>query len=380
MSLQAVKENLKGKEDRALTKRIDLVRSTIEKEYGKGSVFTATDKPVVEVEVIPSGSLGLDAALGVGGWPRGRIAELFGMESSGKTTLTLHAIAEAQRQGGLCGFIDAEHALDLGYAKKLGVRTGELLVSQPDCGEQALEIADMMVRSSAVDLIVIDSVAALTPRAELEGEMGDTHMGLQARLMSQALRKLTAICNKSGTTILFINQLRQKIGVVFGNPYTTSGGNALKFYASVRVEVRRVKTLKESGLANASATRCKVVKNKCAPPFKEAEFVVRYGMGIDPAAELVDLGLALGVLEKSGAWISYKGERIANGKTAAYTACAALPEDMRKEIRGEVLAAFDAGKTLELDTEEDSKADTKAEEPEKPAKGKKKGGAAAEEE
>jgi len=290
----------------------------IEKQFGKGSIMRLGDEEAKpEVPVISTGSLGLDIALGVGGLPRGRIVEVYGPESSGKTTLALHAIAEAQRAGGVCGFIDAEHALDVGYARKLGVRTEELLLSQPDSGEQALEITDMLVRSGAVDVIVIDSVAALVPKAELEGDMGDAHMGLQARLMSQALRKLTAACARSKTLVIFINQLRMKIGVMFGNPETTTGGNALKFYASVRLDIRRIGTLKDGDQVTGSRTRVKVAKNKMAAPFKETEFDVCYGQGISRAGEVIDLGVEAGVLEKSGAWISYCGERIGNGRDAA---------------------------------------------------------------
>jgi recombination protein RecA len=299
-------------------KAIDLTLGAIEKQFGKGAIMKLGNEPVAaDVKIIPTGSVGLDIALGIGGLPRGRIVEIYGPESSGKTTLTLHAIAEAQRRGGVAAFIDAEHALDVGYAKKLGVKTDELLVSQPDYGEQALEIADMLVRSNAIDIVVIDSVAALTPRAELEGEMGDSHVGLQARLMSQALRKLTAAISKSHTTVVFINQIRLKIGVMFGNPETTTGGNALKFYASVRLDIRRVGAIKKDEQAIGNRTRVKVVKNKMAPPFREVEFDVLYGEGISRVGELIDMGVAANVIDKSGAWLSFGGERIGQGRENA---------------------------------------------------------------
>ncbi len=290
----------------------------IEKQFGKGSIMRLGEGgEVPRVAVIPSGSLGLDLALGVGGYPRGRVVEIFGPESSGKTTLALHAIAEVQRQGGVAAFIDAEHALDVGYARRLGVNLADLLVSQPDTGEQALEIAEQLVRSGAVDLIVVDSVAALVPRAEIEGEMGDAHMGVQARLMSQALRKLTAVVSRNQSTVIFINQIRMKIGVVFGNPETTTGGHALKFYATVRLDIRRIGQLKEGEQVVGSRTRVKVVKNKVAPPFREAEFDVRYGVGVDRTAEAVDLGVERGLVEKSGAWFTLGGERIGQGREKA---------------------------------------------------------------
>ncbi|WP_447977006.1 recombinase RecA [Candidatus Nitrospira bockiana] len=297
---------------------LDLALSQIEKQYGKGAIMKlGTAEAPADVPAIPTGSLGLDVALGIGGLPRGRVIEIFGPEASGKTTLTLHAIAEAQKAGGIAAFIDAEHALDLGYAKKLGVDTDDLLVSQPDTGEQALEIAETLVRSGAVDLIVVDSVAALVPRAEIEGEMGDAHMGLQARLMSQALRKLTAAISKSLTTVIFINQIRMKLGVMFGNPETTTGGNALKFYASVRLDIRRTESIKEGQDVTGSRVRVKVVKNKMAPPFKQAEFDIMFAEGISKAGELIDLGVDKRVIEKSGAWYSYKGDRIGQGREAA---------------------------------------------------------------
>jgi recombination protein RecA len=296
---------------------LDLALSQIEKQYGKGAIMKlgGADAPV-DIPAISTGSLGLDIALGVGGLPRGRVAEIFGPESSGKTTLTLHVIAEAQKAGGTAAFIDAEHALDLTYAKKLGVQVDDLLVSQPDTGEQALEIAETLVRSGAIDVIVVDSVAALVPRAEIEGEMGDAHMGLQARLMSQALRKLTAAISKSQTTLIFINQIRMKIGVMFGNPETTTGGNALKFYSSVRLDIRRIESIKEGQEVTGSRVRVKVVKNKMAPPFKQAEFDIMFAQGISKPGELVDLGVEKKVVEKSGAWYSYQGERLGQGRDA----------------------------------------------------------------
>jgi recombination protein RecA len=300
-------------------KTIKAVLGSIEKQFGKGAIMALGDEDDTsnDVRVISSGSLALDDAMGVGGYPRGRIVEVYGPESSGKTTLTLHAIREAQRQGGVAAFIDAEHAFDVSYARNIGVDTERLLVSQPDSGEQALDIAEMLTRSGAVDMVVIDSVAALTPKAEIEGEMGDAHMGLQARLMSQALRKLTAVAHRTGTTIIFINQLRQKIGVVFGNPETTTGGNALKFYASVRLDVRRIGPVKVSEESIGSRTRVKVVKNKCAPPFREAEFDIRWGTGIDSAADLIDYATSLGVVEKSGSHLSFGGEHLGQGRERA---------------------------------------------------------------
>jgi recombination protein RecA len=288
--------------------------SQIERQFGKGAIMKLGSRPIVDVPVISTGSIALDRALGVGGFPRGRVIEIYGPESSGKTTLALHAVANAQKKGGIAAFIDAEHALDTSYAKHLGVNCDELLVSQPDTGEQALEIADMLLRSGAIDVMVIDSVAALVPRAEIEGEMGDSHMGLQARLMSQALRKLTGTIGKTNTCLIFINQIRMKIGVVFGNPETTTGGNALKFYASVRLDIRRIGSIKNGQDVVGNRTRVKVVKNKMAPPFKEAEFDVMYGEGISRVGDLLDIGVEAGIIDKSGAWYSYSGERIGQGR------------------------------------------------------------------
>jgi len=299
-------------------KNLDLAISQIEKQYGKGSIMRLGSKDVlVPVSVIPSGSISIDSALGVGGFPRGRVVEVYGPESGGKTTLTLHVIAEAQRLGGIAAFIDAEHALDPVYARKLGVDVDNLLVSQPDNGEQALEIAEALIRSGGVDVVVVDSVAALVPKAELEGEMGEPQMGLQARLMSQALRKLTAIVSKSRTCLIFINQIREKIGVMFGNPETTTGGRALKFYASIRVDIRRIQSIKEGDRVVGSRTRAKVVKNKVAAPFREAEFDIIYGEGVSREGDLLDLGVMKNILEKSGTWISYKGERLGQGRENA---------------------------------------------------------------
>ncbi|MCP4355720.1 MAG: recombinase RecA [Proteobacteria bacterium] len=288
--------------------------SQIEKQFGKGSIFKMDGSQKENMDAISTGSIGLDVALGIGGIPQGRVIEIFGPESSGKTTLTLHAIAEAQKTGKTCAFVDAEHALDIQYASKLGVNVKDLLVAQPDSGEQALEIVDTLVRSGAVDMVVVDSVAALTPKAELEGEMGDSHMGLQARLMSQALRKLTGSINKTNCTVIFINQIRMKIGVMFGSPETTTGGNALKFYASVRLDIRRIGALKNKDDIVGNATRVKVVKNKVAPPFKQVEFDIMYGEGISKEGELVDLGVKFDIVEKAGAWFSYSGTRIGQGK------------------------------------------------------------------
>ena len=327
-----------GATPQARDKAIDLALAAIDKQFGKGAIMRLGKDPIDrEVHVIPTGSLGLDLALGIGGLPRGRVVEIYGPESSGKTTLTLHIIAEAQKRGGVCAFIDAEHALDVNYAKKLGVKTEELLVSQPDFGEQALEIADMLVRSNAVDVVIVDSVAALTPKAELEGEMGDHHVGAHARLMSQALRKLTAAISKSRTMVIFINQIRMKIGVMFGSPETTTGGNALKFYASIRLDIRRVGALKKDEDVIGNRTRVKVVKNKMAPPFKEVEFDILYGHGISREGDLVDLASDANIVDKSGAWFSFNGERIGQGRENAKQFLIDHP-DVYNTIEGKVLA------------------------------------------
>ncbi len=312
-------------------KAIDVAVLSIEKQFGKGSIMRLGEGIAPpEVQVVPTGSLGLDIALGVGGLPRGRIVEVYGPESSGKTTLALHVVAQAQRSGGICAFVDAEHALDVGYARKLGVRTDDLLVSQPDCGEQGLEITEMLVRSGAIDVIVVDSVAALTPRAELEGEMGDSHVGLHARLMSQALRKLTGTISKSNTMVIFINQIRMKIGVMFGSPETTTGGNALKFYASIRLDIRRIGALKDGDRVVGNRTRVKVVKNKMAPPFREVEFDILYGEGISHEGDIVDMGAECGAVEKSGAWFGFEGDRIGQGRDNAVRHLKEHPEIARK--------------------------------------------------
>ena len=308
------------------SKQLNETLSQIEKQFGKGTVMRMGDREVVDIPAISTGSIGLDIALGIGGVPQGRVIEIFGPESSGKTTLTLQVIAECQKAGGTAAFIDAEHALDPLYAKKLGVNVDELLLSQPDTGEQALEVADMLVKSQSVDLLVIDSVAALTPRAEIEGEMGDHHVGLQARLMSQALRKITGNIQRSNATVIFINQIRMKIGVMFGNPETTSGGNALKFYSSVRLDIRRIGAVKEGEEVIGNETRVKVVKNKVAPPFKVVEFDLMYGRGISKMGELVDLGSKADIIEKSGAWYAYKGEKIGQGRENAKTYLAQNPK------------------------------------------------------
>ncbi len=314
-------------------KALDAVLAQIEKAYGKGAIMKLGENAGnTDIEVIPTGCLSLDLALGVGGFPRGRMIEIYGPESSGKTTVALHAVAEAQKAGGIAAFVDAEHALDPVYAKHLGVNLDELYVSQPDTGEQALDIVDALVRSSAVDIIVVDSVAALTPKAEIEGDMGDSHVGLQARLMSQALRKLTAIVNKSKTCVVFINQLREKVGVMFGNPEVTPGGKALKFYASIRIDVRKVDILKEAGGATGNRTRAKVVKNKLAPPFRQAEFDIMYGEGISQEGCVIDLGVQYDVIKKSGAWFSYEDNKIANGRERLRQYLKDNPEQMQEMI------------------------------------------------
>ena len=317
-NLKVVKsDNKKEQENKAKQKSLDAAISQIDQNFGKGSIMRLGQQKAIDIEAISTGSLSLDLALGIGGLPKGRIIEIYGPESSGKTTLALQVVAEAQKAGGICAFVDAEHAMDPSYAKKLGVKTDELLISQPDTGEQALEIADTLIKSGSVSVLVIDSVAALTPKAELEGEMGDTHVGLQSRLMSQALRKLTGSISKANTMVIFINQIRMKIGVMFGNPETTSGGNALKFYSSVRMDIRRVGAIKDKDEIIGNTTRVKVVKNKVAPPFKVVEFDLMYGKGISKSGELIDLGAKAEILEKSGAWYAYKGEKIGQGRENA---------------------------------------------------------------
>jgi recombination protein RecA len=327
-------------------KALDTALAQIERQFGKGSVMRLGDDARAPVEVIPTGSIALDVALGIGGLPRGRIVEVYGPEASGKTTVALHAVANAQRAGGIAGFIDAEHALDPEYAKKLGVNTDALLVSQPDTGEQALEITDMLIRSGALDIIVIDSVAALVPRAEIEGEMGDSHVGLQARLMSQALRKLTGALNQSKTTAVFINQLREKVGVFFGSPETTTGGKALKFYASVRLDVRRIETLKDGQEAVGNRTRVKVVKNKMASPFKQAEFDILYGHGISREGGLIDMGVEHGFIRKSGAWYTYEGDQLGQGKENARAFLRDNP-DLADEIEKKIKEKLGVGPRLD---------------------------------
>jgi len=339
-------------------KMLDVALSTIEKQFGKGSIMRlgAEGAVIKDVAVIPTGSLGLDIALGIGGVPRGRVVEIFGPEASGKTTLTLHIIAEAQKRGGVAAFIDAEHALDVNYAQKLGVNPNEVLLSQPDTGEQALEITDILVRSAAIDIAVIDSVAALTPRAEIEGEMGDAHMGLQARLMSQALRKLTATIAKSRTTVVFTNQIRHRIGVMFGNPETTTGGNALKFYASIRMDIRRIGAIKDGQEVTGNRTRVKVVKNKVAPPFREVEFDIKYGEGISRLGEIVDIGADAGIVEKSGSWYSYNGERIGQGRDNTISFLKENPDTVQ-EIEGKIREKFGIeGKKQEEEEKQKTKA------------------------
>ncbi len=341
------------------TKALDAALSQIERAFGKGSIMRlGKNEQVVEIDTVPTGSLGLDIALGIGGLPRGRIIEIYGPESSGKTTLALHTVAEMQKKGGICGFIDAEHALDPVYARKLGVDLENLLISQPDTGEQGLEICDTLVRSGAIDIIVIDSVAALTPRAEIEGEMGDSLPGLQARLMSQALRKLTASISKSNCMVIFINQIRMKIGVMFGSPETTTGGNALKFYASVRLDIRRIGAIKEREEVVGNQTRVKVVKNKMAPPFKQVEFDIMYGEGISKVGELVDLGVKAGIVEKSGAWFSYNSQRLGQGRENAKTTLRenpALAKEIEQLLRGS--AGLISDKLLDGEPEADADGD-----------------------
>ncbi len=320
-------------------KALQLAMDKIDKDYGKGAIMRMGDSKVEEISVIPTGSLGLDIALGVGGYPRGRVIEIYGPESSGKTTLAIHAIAEAQKAGGIAAFIDAEHAFDRFYAEKLGVNTDELLISQPDNGEQALEIADQLIRSAAVDIIVIDSVAALTPKKEIEGDMGDSNVGVQARLMSQALRKLTSNISKTNTTCIFINQLREKIGIMFGNPETTTGGNALKFYASVRLDIRRVSQIKDGEDVKGNQTRVKVVKNKVAPPFRKAEFDIMFGEGISKIGEIVDMGVEYGVVKKSGSWFSYGDSKLAQGRDAVKNLLKENP-DLADELKTKIMEAM----------------------------------------
>jgi recombination protein RecA len=334
-------------------KALETALSQIEKTFGKGSIMKLGDNKMEAIEATSTGSLGLDIALGVGGIPRGRVIEIFGPESSGKTTLTLHIVAEAQKKGGTCAFVDAEHALDPIYAKKLGVNIDELLISQPDTGEQALEIADTLVRSGAIDVVIIDSVAALVPKAELDGEMGDSHMGLQARLMSQALRKLTGSISRTNCTVVFINQIRQKIGVMFGNPETTTGGNALKFYASVRLDIRRIGSIKDKEEVTGNSTRVKVVKNKVAPPFRVVEFDIMYGEGISKTGELIDLGVKAGIVEKSGSWFSYNDQRIGQGRENAkqfFKDNPKVADEVEKKIRANagVISAVLKGEESEV--------------------------------
>ena len=332
-------------------KALEAALAQIDKQFGKGSVMRLGDQTQAPVEVIPTGSVAMDVALGIGGLPRGRVVEIYGPESSGKTTLALHAVANAQRNGGIAAFIDAEHALDPVYARQLGVDTDALLVSQPDTGEQALEIMDMLVSSGTLDIVVIDSVAALTPRAEIEGEMGDSHVGLQARLMSQALRKVTGRLHQTKTTAIFINQLREKIGVFFGSPETTTGGKALKFYASVRIDVRRIETLKEAGNPVGNRTRVKIVKNKMAPPFKQAEFDILYGEGISKEGSLIDMGVEEGIVKKSGAWFTYDGDQLGQGKENARRFLRDNP-DLANEIEERILTKLGIGVAPEAEDDE----------------------------
>jgi recombination protein RecA len=335
------------------SKALDMALGQIEKQFGKGSVMKMGEKGDMAVEAISTGALSLDIALGIGGLPRGRVTEIYGPESSGKSTLAMHVVAEAQRNGGICAYVDAEHAMDPVYAKAIGVDIDELLVSQPDTGEQALEITDMLIRSGAIDVIVVDSVAALTPRAEIEGDMGDSHVGLQARLMSQALRKLTANLNKSNAVCIFINQLREKIGVMFGSPETTPGGRALKFYSSVRLDIRRIESIKDGAEVTGNRTRVKVVKNKVAPPFKQAEFDIMYGKGISREGSLLDVGVEQGIVKKSGAWFTYDGEQLGQGRENAKNFLAENPEimvDISERVRAQTGLA-DAPPAVEVDAE-----------------------------
>ena len=344
-------------ENQEKKKALEVAMSQIEKQFGKGSVMKLGEFKAMEVEAIPTGALSLDIALGIGGVPRGRIIEVFGPESSGKTTLALHVIAEAQKAGGEAAFIDAEHALDPVYAKKLGVDIDNLIVSQPDTGEQALEITEALVRSGALDVIVVDSVAALVPKAEIDGDMGDSHMGLQARLMSQALRKLAGAINKSKTVLIFINQLREKIGVMFGNPETTTGGRALKFYASVRMDIRKIENIKQDGEVIGNRVRVKVIKNKVAPPFREAEFDILYGKGISKEGNILDMAVNLDIIEKSGSWFSYNGERIGQGRENAKRFLIEHPnklQDVEKKVRDNFAKAFEQSLGEELPEEDDS--------------------------
>ncbi|MGN6301497.1 MAG: recombinase RecA [Angustibacter sp.] len=339
-------------------KALDTALAQIDRQFGKGSVMRLGDDVRAPIEVIPTGSVSLDVALGIGGLPRGRVVEIYGPESSGKTTVALHAVANAQKAGGIAAFIDAEHALDPEYAKKLGVDTDALLVSQPDTGEQALEIADMLIRSGALDIIVIDSVAALVPRAEIEGEMGDSHVGLQARLMSQALRKITGALSQSKTTAIFINQLREKIGVMFGSPETTTGGKALKFYASVRLDVRRIETLKDGSEPVGNRTRCKIVKNKMAPPFKQAEFDILYGQGISREGGLIDMGVEHGFVRKSGAWYTYDGDQLGQGKENARSFLRDNP-DLANELEKKIKEKLGIGPRVDAPADEAQPAEAK---------------------
>ena len=323
-------------------KALDMALAQIERQFGEGAVMKMGERGQMKVEAVSSGSLAIDVALGIGGLPRGRVVEVYGPEASGKSTLAMHVVAEAQRTGGICAYVDAEHAMDPDYAKNIGVDVDELLISQPDTGEQALEITDMLIRSGAIDVVVIDSVAALTPRAEIEGEMGDTHVGLQARLMSQALRKLTANLSKTKTIVIFINQLREKIGVMFGSPETTPGGRALKFYSSIRIDIRRIEAIKSDGEVTGSRTRIKVVKNKVAPPFRQAEFDIMYGKGISREGSLVDVGVEQGIVKKSGAWYTYEGEQLGQGRENAKQFLTANPEIM-VEIDGRIRTQLGMG-------------------------------------